>query len=331
MKTPTRISSAFLLCLLPLAASGAFAQLQNPPVNRDALRHREDDPHAHLFENANRRLLPSLPLREPGKALGNVVLDYEEALSPSAEVLGGYITLRLKDVSFLSALSAIMEAAPKTCRIECRQVRPMRVSLGVNGRPIVGLLDALAKLGGARLYVLPTKLIIAPEAALTDDEKKQAKPYGVLLTSETLPAAPAANALLASSPQAKNILNYLNSTISTRVDERPLSALAGVFSRGGVLPGMPRQSLMQMFGPILVDDLNSHVSVNLQDNKSGDVRSAAARLMGCELYMTSEGLIVGPPEGIDSNTFPRIKKQPMVSVFTPESTDLTILTSTQAQ
>ncbi|RYX85833.1 hypothetical protein EON83_03510 [bacterium] len=251
--------------------------------------------------------------------LSNMTLDYAHAPSKSTEVLTTKVSVTFKGASFLSALDALMSASDKTCRVECRQIRPQLVSFDVKNAPLAGMLDSLAKMGGARLYVLPSKLIIAPEKALSDKEKKEAQPYGVLLTSTTLPNTPQAKALLKPNAQGKTILDVANISLTA----------IGIGARLGGLISLPLdpyrlpkdEFLPKVLGPVSIAAQNSTTSFYLQDVNWGDALASFAHSVGCELYLTPENFIICAPDHLND---PEIRHltQNAVPAFAPSSTNI---------
>lgn len=254
---------------------------------------------------------------EKSKTLSSVVLDYDKATTSSAEVLNSKVSVTLTDASFLSILDALMDASDKTCRIECRQVRPLRLSLHVEKAPIAGLLDSLAKLGGTRLYVLPSKLLLAPETALSSDEKKTAKLYGVLYTAATLPNTPGAKALMEPNGKSKNIVEFANAKTSVR--------LSGIAIGRAIEMGVPSSDIRGPYygvtngSPILLSDWTSSVSANFQDVRYGDALASLAHLIGYELYLTPTCFVIARPGDISSSPTAPFNTQNTVPAFAPTS------------
>ncbi len=217
MKTPYRIRGTGLLGLSSLLCFAVVRAHADPlplaPPTHPPLPTNPPAP-------AQNPLAP--PTDKAPHLLTNLTLDYEGATQNSAEVLNSKVTVAFKDASFLSALDAVMNASAKTCRIECRQLSPLRLSMKVTDTAVASLLDSLAKLSGARLFVLPSKLILAPESALTDDEKRKAKLYGVLLTATTLPDTPDVKALAKKDGKNVSILDIVNAKFSLNIKKPKL-------------------------------------------------------------------------------------------------------------
>lgn len=229
--------------------------------------------------------------------LSNMTLDYAKGTQDSTEVLNAKVSVTLKDASFLSALDALMNASDKTCRIDCRQLQPFRLPLNIKDVPLGGVLDALAKFGGTRLYVLPNKLILAPEKALTNDEKKTAKLYGLLLTTTTLPNTPQAKALLKPNDSGKTILDIAN----TKVDVG-----------GGTFLGFPLHGALdpirvpvsaftpKIIGPISDADLAGQVKYHFEGVNYADALASFAHSIGRELYLTPDHFIISSPDQLNA-------------------------------
>lgn len=219
----------------------------------------------------------------------NVVLDYAGASQDSTEVLGAKVSVTLTDASFLATLDTIFNASDKTCRVECRQLLAQRVSLKVKNTSIGGLFDSLAKLGGGRLYVLPTKLILAPAMALSEDEKKMAKSYGVLLTAATLPNTPEAKALLKPNDKGKTILDIANTPVYVGGSGTLRQSLHGVIDTFSV----PLNAFSPKFiGDFSKEELDARIDFRLVGVNYGDVLASYAHSVGCELYLTPEHFII---------------------------------------
>lgn len=310
MSTPYRISStvtvSVLLSLAPLyacAAPSSTPQFIEPPHIGGI--YGGDSP-AALFELENDPIL-----RGP---IDNFTLDYNAKLPykirtdkgliltvpPTSaltnDVLLAKVSVSLRDVSFLAALDALVNVSPKKCRIECREVRPQRVSLDVKNVPLAGLLDSLAKLSSAHLYILPDKLIIAPQRALTEDERRKSRPYGILLTADTLPNTPEAKALLKPNTEGKTILDVANTKVSIGGEGMPL----GFVLNSPLGPKVPQSEFTpKVVGPVDKAILESIVSFSLRGVNYGDALASFARLIGCELYLTPNHFIICQPNHLN--------------------------------
>lgn len=251
--------------------------------------------------------------------VNNVTLDYAGATQDSLEALGSKVSVTLKDASFLATLDALLNASDKTCRVECRQLSAQRVSLKVKDTPLAGQLDSLAKLGGGRLYVLPTKLILAPATALSEDEKKKARLYGVLLTAATLPDTPEAKALLKPNNKGKTILDTANTPVYAGGNSSLLAVLHGLIDPFEVSP--------DTFSPKLIGDFKkenldaSLVSFDLPGVNYGDALASFAHSVGCELYMTPEHFVICTPDRLNAPEN-RQWTQGAVPAFTHSSTNI---------
>ena len=78
-------------------------------------------------------------------------------------------------------LAAMDKVPTKPLRVEARRVRPVRLSFDAKKSTVGGVLESAAVLSGAKLWVLPHLLLIAPESALTAKELTLAKKQAYLI------------------------------------------------------------------------------------------------------------------------------------------------------
>lgn len=228
---------------------------------------------------------PKLP-----QSLTSVVVDYAGLpRGESVKLLESRVSFKVKDASFLSALDAILTSANCSCRVECRGVKAMKLSLNIDKGRAAPVLNALALSGGARMWVFATKLIIAPEALLTPDEKKSAKPYGVLKSVKDLPTGsllgrindPKQKMSIIDSSHLKVSFNFNNSSwVQSTIG-------MGVISRGGYyLAAYPTERAQ--------DDLSASatLSASLQDVSFGELLSFIAEANGCEVFLMPDHYLI---------------------------------------
>jgi hypothetical protein len=261
---------------------------------------------------------PDLP-----KSLTSVVVDFGEApRGESVKLLDAPVTFSVKDASFLSALDAVLASAGRSCRVECRGVKAMKLSLRVKGEKAAPVLDALATAGGCDLWVLPSKLIIAPEALLTDTEKKTAKQFGVLLSKNTLPPGSILGHVVKINQgdftSNVDILDVANTKVSVDFNNASWESMFESTNDVGFkirkaysLAAFPPESLQN--GSIAM----AHFSASMQNVSFGEVLAFMAHMNGCELYLLPDRFVICGPD--EQNLTSQDKKQ-AVSAFTSSST-----------
>lgn len=205
------------------------------------------------------------------------------------------VSFTVKDASFLSAFDAVLAASGKTCSIECRQMKPMKLNFGAMGDQAGSMLDNLAKAGGGSLYILPDKLLLSSPALLTDEEKKTGKPYSVLLSG----AMPQGKTL-AKQPNGIDIVAIANTKVSCSIENQRWGQAAGMlmgalpYSAGGRKPFEP----LNFSGSISKDRPNNFVvkdlSLSFQDVPLGEALGMIAHMNGCELYLLPGKFLMCP-------------------------------------
>lgn len=261
---------------------------------------------------------PDLP-----KSLTSLVVDYGEVpRGESVKLLDAPVTFSVKDASFLTTMDAVLSASGRSCRVECRGVKAMKLSLQVTGGKAGLILDALATAGGCDLWVLPSKLIIAPEALLTDDEKKTAKQFGVLLSKNTLPAGSTLGHVFrikrGDFVSNVDILDVANTKVSVDFNNASWEDMFKSTDRVGFktrkmysLMAIPPESLQSGRIPI------PHFSASMQNASFGEVLAFMAHMNGCELYLLPDKFLICGP---DEQSLSPIDKKQAVPAFTSSST-----------
>ena len=197
------------------------------------------------------------------------------------------VSFKVKDASFLSAFDAVLTASGKACPIECRNIKPMKVTLGTQGDKVGEVLDTLAKMGGASLWLLPNKLLLCPATSLSDKEKYGAKPWSVLISKSTFPAGK----LLAGKTDYVAMLNTKISASSNGDTGDAGFACLLALSRDGS-QGEHHVSFSPMAGPC------TNISVSFEDITYGEALGALAHMDGNELYVLPDHLLISPVGGL---------------------------------
>lgn len=189
-----------------------------------------------------------------------------------------------------------MNASGKTCAIECRQMKPMKLNFGAMGDQAGSMLDSLAKAGGGSLYIFPDKLLLSSPALLSDEEKKTGKPYSVLLSEATLPQGKT----LAKQPGGIDIVAIANTKVSCSIEGERWSQAAGTlmgslpYGAGGRKPFEP----LNFYGSISKDRPSNFVvkdvSLSVQDVPLGEALGMLAHMNGCELYLLPGKFLICP-------------------------------------
>ena len=201
------------------------------------------------------------------------------------------VSFKVKDASFLSAFDAVLSATGKACPIECRNIKPMKVTFGAKNDNVGVVLDTLAKMGGASLWLLPDKLLLCHAASLSVKEKEKAKPWSVLISKTTFPAAK----LLAGKT---DFVAMLNTKISASLDGGDFGD--GVWACQLALahlalntPGLswrcnPNEERIQA-------GLSSNMSFSFEDVTVGEAMATVGHMDGYELYLLPDHLLLSPP------------------------------------
>lgn len=197
------------------------------------------------------------------------------------------VSFTVKGASFLGALDAVLSASGKTCPIECRQMKPMKLTFGARGQSIDGVLDTLAKAGGGSLYIFPDKLLLSPAELLRDAEKASAKPYSVLISK------------LDKQPGGIDMLALANMKISCSINGNIGDALSACSDSLNQIPNSPllflnqRASRERIQAGLGIKDL----SLSLRDVSLGEALGMLAHIDGCELYILPGKFLLCPPDG----------------------------------
>ncbi|RYX80242.1 hypothetical protein EON83_29535 [bacterium] len=251
---------------------------------------------------------PSAP--QLSKSLTSLVVDYGAVpRGESAKLLDSKVSLKVKDAAFLTILDSVLSSAGTSCRVECRGVKVMKLTLDLKDMKAGPLLDTLAKAGGVRLWVFPSKLVLAPENLLTVEEKKTAKLYGVLLSKENFPKGSGLDKVI----QGVDILGVANTIISKDFNNTSwgdsFDGFAPIVRKPYDISAYPSQSARQgLAGP-------ATLSASLQDMSFGDVLAFVAHSNGCELFLLPGSFLICDPNNIPANV-----KDQAVSAFSPAST-----------
>jgi len=210
------------------------------------------------------------------------------------------VSFFVKDASFLGALDAVMTASGKTCLIECRQVKPMKLTFGAKKNTAGNILDALARAGGCTLYVLPNKLLLSPTALLTDAEKARAKPFTVLVSAATLPEGKT----LSKPADRPDILTLANIKISTsfegvQIDEAGDAIMSGLMNSTREM--RPMGATLEQHTPLNRSSATTYIpnstTLSFDQIPCAEALSVIAELNGCQLYLLPDRfLICGPGE-----------------------------------
>lgn len=215
------------------------------------------------------------------------------ATSPAdvATFLKTPVSFTLKDASFLGALDAVMTASGKTCPLECRQVKPMKLSFGIKKGIAGNVLDALARAGGCTLYVLPDKLLAAPASLLTAEEKNKARPFTMLVSAATLPAGKT----LPRQANGFDVLAVANKKISVSVEGKALgNAMDDVTgsAMGGTVTFVSGQERPPFDRMALGGYIPTSMSLSFDQVPLGDALSVVAELGGCQLYLLPDRFLI---------------------------------------
>ncbi len=251
---------------------------------------------------ASLKPLPPVPINQP------VTFDSPTislVTTPSSQVavatfLQRPVSFQVKGASFLSAFDAVLTAAGKACPIECRGIKPMKVTFGAQGDNVGIVLDTLAKMGGASLWLLPDKLLLCRADSLSDTDKEKAKPWSVLISKAT--PLPVGNGKLPGG-QA-HYMALLNTKISTSLD-------GGQFADGfrAYQSALTQSQLTQL--PLEDHTYSIHfqynkeqmaprgiitnVSFSFEDVTFGEALGTLAHMQGDELYLMPDHLLISPP------------------------------------
>ncbi|RYX81675.1 hypothetical protein EON83_23045 [bacterium] len=171
----------------------------------------------------------------------------------------------------------------------------MKLTLELNEMKAGPLLDLLAKAGGVRMWVLPTKLLLASEKSLTVEEKKTAKLYGVLLTKNNFPKGSGLDKVV----KGINVLDVANTIVSTNFDNTPWSNsfddLNLSTSKTFSIASYPTDDAFKGLVSTAV------LSASLKDVSFGDVLAFVAHSNGCELFLLPGSFLICDPNNIPAN------------------------------
>ncbi|RYZ78018.1 MAG: hypothetical protein EOP04_30450, partial [Proteobacteria bacterium] len=134
----------------------------------------------------------------------------------STELLEAKVSFSVKNASFLTILDSIITESGKKCTVECRNLKPIKVSFAAKEAKVAELLDGMAKASGARLYVFPSKVLIAPPESLSEIERKDSALFGDLILGKAAPT----NAK-SFSAEVKKLMDVANTNVSLVLDGKP--------------------------------------------------------------------------------------------------------------
>ncbi len=232
----------------------------------------------------------------PLSAQPTISLQATSSKSDVAAFLKTPVSFKLKDASFLSALDAVLTASGKTCPIECRQMKPMKLNFGVKDQTADSVLDTLAKAGGGSLYILPDKLLLSPPALLSAEEKKIGKPYSMLLSKATLPQGKTLSKQLG----GVDMVAIANTKISRSMADKNWGSAASELLRalpyGTMKPLEPLN--LEGYAPaelVISGTGVKDVSLSFQDVPLGEALGVLAHMNGCELYLLPNKFLMCAP------------------------------------
>lgn len=238
------------------------------------------------------------------------------------------VSFQVKGASFLSAFDAVLTAAGKACPIECRGIKPMKVTFGAEGDNVGVVLDTLAKMGGASLWLLPDKLLLCRADSLSDQEKEKAKPWSVLISKATL--LPAGNGKLPRG-QHTSYAALLNTKISASLDGGQFAD--GIWAYQMALAHLALKDLTYSIHynynkEQLTTGLITNVSFSFEDVTFGEALGTLAHMQGDELYLLPDHLLISPPESLTPEeqkvavpafTYPGVGKLALPTLSAPNS------------
>ncbi len=230
--------------------------------------------------------------------------------------LNAPVSFIVKDASFMGALDAILSANGKMCPIECRRLKPMKLTFGAKAEKAGNVLDALAKAGGCNLYVLPDKLLLSSSEMLMQEERAKAQPFSALLTPDGAPQLK----FVPGGISEFDILDVVNTSTSVSIDHLSVSDALEKLSDSVGKPvnyeyRLPTDRRGEGF---IATDVTSSFS-NL---KFGDALSVVAHLNGCELYLLPDKFLICAPDALtvqeQKNAVPAFKRS-VVPILDPSA------------
>ncbi len=225
-------------------------------------------------------------------------------------LLESSISIEIKNGSLLSILDNVLNAAGKDCTIECRKVRSFKLSGGLKNVKVASVLDSIAKLGGARLYVFPSKVLISAPEFLSEKEKGEARLYGILLSNNDLTTA---NSKLT---DLKDVIAIANTKISVNIQGQPIAdALVSVYRAS-------KERLSAEYRSPKESGTNSGVqpefTLSLQNINFGDALSILANTTGTEVFLLPGKFLICAPDSLTPE-----ERKVVISAFKPNSTNIT--------
>ncbi|PQV64325.1 hypothetical protein B1R32_1056 [Abditibacterium utsteinense] len=207
-----------------------------------------------------------------------------------ATFLKAPVSFSVKDASFLSALDAVLLSSGKNCFIECREVKPMKMSFSIRSSTAGRVLDALARAGGCTLYVLPTKLLIAPASLLEQSERAEAKPFTVLVSAATLPAGKT----LPKQANGVDMLALANKNISVSIQGlEPANAMSACRKAGPILGAYTHWSTPR---DRLANNIQTSLTLSFDQIPFAEALSVVGELGGCQLYLLPDTFHLRSPD-----------------------------------
>lgn len=86
-------------------------------------------------------------------------------------ILTSRVTVAVTDGGILEVLHAVSSSTFYTGQVEVRRPKPVQVSFSVKDMPIEDVLRGAAGFFGCNLYVLPDRVLLAPESQLLPGER----------------------------------------------------------------------------------------------------------------------------------------------------------------
>ena len=241
-------------------------------------------------------LPPVAPVLSEAKPLGvtSLTLTFPTSSPGDAQkLLDTPVSFDVKDASFMVALDAVLTASGKTCRIECRGVKPMKLMFSAINEKAGELLHSLALAGGCDLYVLPDKLLLSPPSLLLDSEKTKAHPFQVLLPLNFV------SGNKANDEGINKVIRALHTRISTSFNNKQIGDAVWELREAAQAKGI---ALGWQFSAAQSHYMNGIIwtfeSLSVDDLPLGEALNAVAHAGGCNVYVLPNAIKVCGPDGL---------------------------------
>jgi hypothetical protein len=111
------------------------------------------------------------------KAVDQAAIAKAVAIVEQDDLGKALIAVRSTEATLVDVVAMVRQAVPQLAPVEVRATRDAHFTLDIQGVPAARVLQSLATLGGAKLYLFENRWLIAPEDQLTKDERAEGKEW----------------------------------------------------------------------------------------------------------------------------------------------------------